>query len=271
MRAYSEDHLPFAVVSVCTALVFLVLPTFLLILYPTRFFRKCITCCRFRRWHALHTFMEAFQGQYKDGTNGTRDFRIVSALYLIFRIIVLLFYLVNHDRGNHAYCWLAAALILVCTSHFFAILRPYKVNYLNTIDSLLLTLLGIQTMLCLFVIYLPNQKYSPAIGMTAILIMGIPYATLMLYILCFILKKLRILQCLNRKRWCLLGILCWNQHSLTEDNSQNGLNTDSLPDRVVNPDEYAQIIPAVNQNFQSESFTIQARVIPTNTYGIFGD
>jgi len=30
--------------------------------------------------------MEAFQGQYKDGTNGTWDFRIVSALYLIVRI-----------------------------------------------------------------------------------------------------------------------------------------------------------------------------------------
>ena len=80
VRAYSEDHLPFAVVSVCTALVFLVLPAFLLILYPTRIFKKCITCCRFRRWHALHTFMEAFQGQYKDGTNGTCDFRIVSRI-----------------------------------------------------------------------------------------------------------------------------------------------------------------------------------------------
>ena len=138
---FSKDHLPFAVISICVGLVFIAFPIFLLILYPTRIFRKCIACCGFRRWYALYTFMEAFQGQYKDGTNGTRDFRIVSALYLIFRIIVLLFYLVNHDRGNHAYCWLAAALILVCTSHFFAILRPYKVNYLNTIDSLLLTLL----------------------------------------------------------------------------------------------------------------------------------
>jgi len=76
--------------------------------------------------------MEAFQGQYKDGTNGTRDFRIVSALYLIFRIAVLLDYLCgNHDRGNHAHGWLTAAVVLVSTSLFFAILRPYKVIYLN--------------------------------------------------------------------------------------------------------------------------------------------
>jgi len=82
----SEDHLPFLVVSICVVLVFIAV---LLILYPTRIFMKCVTCFRFRRWHALHTFMEAFQGQYKDGTNGTRDFRMVSALYLIFRIGVL--------------------------------------------------------------------------------------------------------------------------------------------------------------------------------------
>jgi len=64
---------------------------------------------------------------------------IVSALY--FRIAGLLENLGAHYRGNNAYGWLAAALILVCTSLFFAISRPYKVNYLNTIDSLLLTLL----------------------------------------------------------------------------------------------------------------------------------
>ena len=29
-------------------------PTILLILYPTRLFRKCVSCCGFCRWHALH-------------------------------------------------------------------------------------------------------------------------------------------------------------------------------------------------------------------------
>ena len=50
------------------------------------------------------------------------------------------------------------------------------------------------------------------------------------------------------------------------------LVTDSLPDRLVNPEEYEPLIPAVNQqrteNYQNEPFTAQARVTPTNTYGI---
>ena len=49
VQVYSEDHLPFAGVSICVALVFILFPTLLLILYPTRIFRKCTTCCGFRR------------------------------------------------------------------------------------------------------------------------------------------------------------------------------------------------------------------------------
>ena len=121
---FNDDHLPLAVVSVCVLLIFIAFPIVLLILYPTRIFRKCIRCCRFRRWHALHTFMEAFQGHYKDGTNGTRDFRIVSAVYFIFRLSVLLAYSGNHESFDHAYGWFTAAVILTSTSLFFAIVRP---------------------------------------------------------------------------------------------------------------------------------------------------
>ena len=49
----------------CLGLIF---PTILLILYPMRLFRICVSCCGFRRWHVLQMFKESFQGQYKDGT-----------------------------------------------------------------------------------------------------------------------------------------------------------------------------------------------------------
>ena len=42
-------------------------------------------------------FVESFQGQYKDGTNGTRDFTMVSASFLILRILILALF-VNHSR-----------------------------------------------------------------------------------------------------------------------------------------------------------------------------
>ena len=146
---------------------------------------------------------------------------------------------------DHAYDWFTAAVILTSTSLFFAIARSYKVNRSNTIDSVLLALLSLQALMSMFVTYLTNQRYSQVIAVTGIITMGIPHAALVLYILYIISKKIRNLQHLKRKCQCLL---CWTKYSLTE--TQNGydeLDTDSLPDRLVNPDEYEPLIPAVNQ------------------------
>ena len=96
-----ECHTPestiFAAIAYCVLVIFIICPTILLILYPTRLFRRCVSCCGFHRWHALHMFVESFQGQYTDGTNGTRDFRMASASFLILRILILFLFL-NHHR-----------------------------------------------------------------------------------------------------------------------------------------------------------------------------
>ena len=64
-------------------------------------FRKCVSCCGFWGYYALHiNCVEPFQGQYKDGSNGTCDFTMVSAFFLILRIywyFMALF--VNHHRS----------------------------------------------------------------------------------------------------------------------------------------------------------------------------
>ena len=272
VQYFGNDHLPFVGVSTCVILVLIVFPTLLLILYPTRIFRKCITCCGFRRWHALHTFMEAFQGHYKDGTNGTWDFRIVSALYLIFRIAALFSFSDNHSNSIHAFVWLKTSMVLVSTSLFFAIIRPYKANYFNTIDSILLGILGFLFLIYQFVLYLPDQKGSHTARVIGVLLVGFPHAALVLYVLYVILKKTKTLQYLKRKYQCLLSVISLKKHSFAgANNDDGGHDTDSLPDRLVNPDEYEPLIPTVNQRgTDSDSDAVQARVTPMNTYGIVG-
>jgi len=66
---------------------------------------------------------------------------------------------------------------------------------------------------------------------------------------------------------------CWKKHSLAEvSNGYGGQDTDSLPDRLVNPEEYEPVIPAVSQragdNFQ---IAAEARVSPMNSYGTTAD
>ena len=43
------------------------------LIYPCKVFSRCLNCCHKRRWHALHTFVEAFQECYKDGVTVLED------------------------------------------------------------------------------------------------------------------------------------------------------------------------------------------------------
>ena len=54
--------------------------------FPTRLFKTLLTCCGFQRWDILPMIVDTFQGWYKDGTEGTYDYRTLSALYMLLRI-----------------------------------------------------------------------------------------------------------------------------------------------------------------------------------------
>jgi len=86
---HTQEYAIFGSIAGCVLAIFVILPTILLILYPLRVFTKLLSSCGFQRWNALHMFVESFQGQYKDGTNGTRDFRMASASFLLLRILIL--------------------------------------------------------------------------------------------------------------------------------------------------------------------------------------
>ena len=109
--------------------IFNVLPLLILLLYPTRIFQHCLGYCNARFQHALHTFMDAFQGYYKDGTTGTPDWRCVSALYLIFRIVVITTHVFNGSYKN-----LIRFLCLATASLIFGILKPYREKWVNYWD-----------------------------------------------------------------------------------------------------------------------------------------
>ena len=68
-------------------LLFVVIPILVLLLYPVRLFRKFLffICCKDLR--CVQSFVDTFQGHYKDGTNGTRDYRALASLSLIFRLV----------------------------------------------------------------------------------------------------------------------------------------------------------------------------------------
>ena len=87
---FGPRHLPYAILAIVMLLIFMILPMLLLFLYPFCWFQKFLNLFPFR-WYVLHTFVDSFQGCYKDGTEpGTRDCRWFASLFLTLRLVTFL-------------------------------------------------------------------------------------------------------------------------------------------------------------------------------------
>ena len=100
IRFLYSEHVPYVSLALFFLLICIVTPPILLVLYPTKLFRKCVDRLGFQRWDILHQITDVFQGWFKDGTEGTVDYRFLSAFFLILRIahggkIVVITLLVN--------------------------------------------------------------------------------------------------------------------------------------------------------------------------------
>ena len=267
VECHSQEYTIFAAIAYCVLVIFIACPTIVLVVYPTRLFRKCVLCCGFRRWHALHMFVESFQGQYKDGTNGTRDFRMVSALFLILRIVILALFL-NHHRSSSSTSEMQGVLF-ACASCFHAITRPYKLNFMNNVDIIILFLLEI------FIISTSGSSLLTYVILGTTLLLLVPHMILIFYICHKLANKIGITQCVKRRYKTLKRcVQATRPTSEAEADVEAESDTGSLPDRLINPGEYEPVLPTTEEHTVAEltedKETVSEeprRLIPVYTYG----
>ena len=273
VECYTQEHAIFAALAGCVLVVFVLLPIVLLILYPTRLFRKCVTCCGSRRWSALHIFVESFQGQYKDGTSGTHDFRMVSASFLVLRILIVAAF--TRDRYYRGFILGIQCGFFICASCIHAITRPYKTTYQNNVDIAILGLLGL--LLLLF----SNMLYSPTVGsithasVVTVLLLCVPHVALMFCVCYKLAEKTGVtlwlkLKYKDFKEW----ILSTRQTHRATENVDVTSDVESLPDRLINPEDYEPLLPNANNCTVGESPDSKVsildeprRLTPVYTYG----
>ena len=86
---FGRSHLPYAIMAITILIIFVLLPILILLLYPCNWFQRLLNVFPVN-WQVLHTFVDSFQGCYKDGTEaGTRDCRWFSSFFFIIRITLL--------------------------------------------------------------------------------------------------------------------------------------------------------------------------------------
>ena len=237
---FSREHLPFAFLAIFVILTFNILPLLVVVLYPTRVFQKCLNCCRIR-WHAVHAFADAFNGCYKDGTNGTWDYRYFAGFYLLARILYFFNGMVDDDKTEPFKKIIAIALLL------FALCRPYKKHLFNIVDSIFLLIAT------LYVIY---RDYSD------ILLAALLLLYFIMYILSKILMKLQC-QCFLKLK-SFVDQLTDEQKVHLQTNREDGQNSD-LPDRLANPEGYRLLSESATQRGGQNTCD---NTHPVATYGI---
>ena len=187
---FGNKHLPFAILAIAVLSTFIVLPLLLLLIYPTITFQKMLGCLQIR-WPALHIFADVFQGCYKNRTDGTNDYRYFAAFYFIARIVLFVIYVIH---GSQVCKWTISAVVLIIESLLFALLHPYKKNWLNILDSLILASLAFTSLWMLY-----NSETAGEWIQLTVFIEALPLMYFVVYVTYRLLSSLEILQKCQQK------------------------------------------------------------------------
>ena len=258
---FGDKHLPFAILSITVLLIFIALPLLILLLYPTTPFHKVLGYIKVR-WHALHTFADVFQGCYKNRTDGTCDYRYFSAFYFILRVVIFLV----RNLKTPGLSWTISAVCFAIGSLLFALLRPYKKNWLNVLDCLALALLALIQMWILYSLEVQAKWFQSAGFLTAV-----PLLYLVIYATYKLLSFLRVLQkCQQLSRYLQQSLQQrWQRCKCRQ---QEHCDEEQLPDRMVNPNEYDPLLHNRRDvDDRDNSMTENPLIFPvgayTNDYG----
>ena len=134
---FSKQHIPYLILSV-VAFLFVIIFSLLLSVYPTKIFRRLLEFSLPLQWRlAICALVETFQGHYKDGTNGTKDYRAISVLQFCLQFIVI----VGYTSGNFRFYFIESLQIsLLLISLLYTFIRPCKRKSDNFIMCLLYSL-----------------------------------------------------------------------------------------------------------------------------------
>ena len=119
-----RSHLPYAITAILVLVLFVFTPGILLLLYPLRLFQRFLNLFPIR-WHILHTFVDSYQGCYKDGMEpGTRDCRGFASLLFLLRLFLMCIYAFSRDSTFLPMGTIAIILVAL----LFILAEPFKRN-----------------------------------------------------------------------------------------------------------------------------------------------
>ena len=122
VQYFGDEHLPYAILALVIFMLFVMIPTFILFVYPFQCFQKFLSLFPFN-WHYLRAFVDSFQGCYKDGTEpGTFDCRWLSAFTVSIRLVFFVIFGMTRSSMFFVYAITILIIFLIAIIN----IQPYK-------------------------------------------------------------------------------------------------------------------------------------------------
>ena len=80
---FSHEHILYLIIALVPCVFLVLIPALLLLVYPTRIYRSLSRLISARKQLAITTFAEALHNCFKDGLDGTRDYRSLAGLIIL--------------------------------------------------------------------------------------------------------------------------------------------------------------------------------------------
>ena len=139
--------------------IFILLPpSLLLIIFPTRLFNKVSQCLKLRWIISIRIFADTFNGCYKDGTNGTRDYRAVSGYILATCLLIPTIHIVMTLQHIEFFTPSVYTTLFIVFTVLCAAMRPYKHTAANLSGVALLAIPAL--LIFSFQLFLSHNKFA---------------------------------------------------------------------------------------------------------------
>ena len=138
----SQQYLLYLLLPVVISIFLVLVPSLLLCVYPTRVYTKLSQCVSARVRLAITAFAEALHCCFKDGLNGTRDYRASAGLVILLLPAVSLVVVVVHIATGYGWGIVSSCTFFV-VSLLLSQIRPCKSAIANFSLAHHFTVLGI--------------------------------------------------------------------------------------------------------------------------------
>ena len=143
IMANSVKYTIIITVTIILLFAFVIIPTLLLLFYPTLIFQRLLSRLTSNRVRIiLNIFVEKFQSSYKNGLNDTKCRRSFSGFYLLLSAIIYVVQTINRSTFKFE-TWFVRGFTFTVTALLVALSRPYKKIHITIADSAILSYLAI--------------------------------------------------------------------------------------------------------------------------------